>query len=265
MSFFIRKKTGGEKRKKGLKNQNVIKKSKTNNVESYGMQEIIPSDEEFSGEEAHSDSFSSEEETEQEKKLRLTKKYLEQIENEEREKHLDDTKDAIAQRLKDEALEEEGRLEKKRAHEYENSTSEVFHIFKGHKLSITCLAVSTSEKIFFSASKDCSIIKWSIEEKKRLKTIPGGKKGAETTHRGHTAHILAMALSSDDKFLVSGCQNKIMHVWNPDTMELLKTFHGHKGAITGLIFLRGTHQLISASGDRTLKLWNLDEMGYIET
>ena len=46
---------------------------------------------------------------------------------------------------------------------------------------------------------------------------------------------------------------------------LLKRFTGHKGPVNGLAFRRRTHQLFSGSGDRTLKVWNLDEMSYVET
>ena len=40
---------------------------------------------------------------------------------------------------------------------------------------------------------------------------------------------------------------------------------GHRAGITGLVFRRGTHTLYSASMDRTVKIWNLDEMSYVET
>ena len=33
----------------------------------------------------------------------------------------------------------------------------------------------------------------------------------------------------------------------------------------GLAFRKGSHQLFSASMDRSVKVWNLDEMAYIET
>lgn len=267
MSFFIRKKGGKsavDKRKKPVKFSKPSKKIKNNVEKTNGMQEIISSDDEFSGPERYNDNFSSDEETAQEKKLRLTKKYLEQIENEERDKNiLDDTKDAVAQRLKDEALDEIGQLQKKKAHEYVNVSPEILCVFRGHKLSVTCVVVSSSEKYLFSGSKDCSIIKWSLEEKKRLHTIQGGKKGK--VGECHPEQILAIALSSDDKFLASGCRGKIVNIWDAETMQLLKTFKGHKGAITGLVFQKNSHQLISASIDRSLKLWNLDEMGYVET
>lgn len=42
-----------------------------------------------------------------------------------------------------------------------------------------------------------------VESGKKLHTIPGGRKGTEDRHVGHTAHILCMAISSDGKYLVS--------------------------------------------------------------
>lgn len=41
----------------------------------------------------------------------------------------------------------------------------------------------------------------SINDHRKVKVIPGGKKGTEK-YNGHTSHILAMALSSDGKYLV---------------------------------------------------------------
>jgi ribosomal RNA-processing protein 9 len=35
--------------------------------------------------------------------------------------------------------------------------------------------------------------------------------------------------------------------------------------VNGLAFRRRSHQLFSGSGDRTLKVWSLDEMAYVET
>lgn len=267
MPFFIRKNTqknknNGVKRKKGVKPHVAANSRKK-------QQEEVTSDEEPSGGEEETGQFSSEEETFQEKRLRLTKKYIAEISKKENETgDLEDvSKDAIAQRLREDALEEEGRLQKKRADEYRESTPEVLKIFRGHKLSITCLVISSDENYVFSASKDYSIIKWSIKDEKKMKTIPRvlNKDPEKNEHPGHSADILSMAISSDDKFLATGCRNNIINIWNPDTMEHLKIFRGHKAAITGLTFSRGSHQLISASSDRSLKVWNLDEMGYVET
>lgn len=283
MPFFIRNsKSKGEslntkakdrkKRKAGLSTKGPNKKKpltskKNTNVDS--PEDIPSSDSEVENEiklRRHS-SDEEELETEQEKKLRLAKKYLEEIEKQEKEKleaeEID--KAAIAHRLRDELLEQSGRLQKKFAHRVRGVDSEHILYLKGHKLPVTCATVSHDGKYVYSGSKDCSIIKWCAKAGKKLHTIPGGKKGAEDSHVGHTAHVLSLAISSDGKFLASGCQNKIINVWDPDTMERLHVFKGHRGAVTGLVFRFGTHELFSSSADRSIKIWNLDEMAYVET
>ena len=42
----------------------------------------------------------------------------------------------------------------------------------------------------------------NVNDKKNVKVIPGGRKGTESRHIGHTTHVLALALSTDAMFLV---------------------------------------------------------------
>lgn len=46
---------------------------------------------------------------------------------------------------------------------------------------------------------------------------------------------------------------------------MLKVLKHHRAAVNGLVFRRGTNQLYSCSSDRTVKLWSLDELAYVET
>ncbi|MGH0181316.1 UNVERIFIED_CONTAM: hypothetical protein FKN15_006650 [Acipenser sinensis] len=104
-----------------------------------------------------------------------------------------------------------------------------------------------------------------VETGKKLHTIPGGRKGTEDRHVGHTAHILCMAISSDGKYLATGDRNKLIIIWEAAPCKHLYTFTGHRDAVSGLSFRKGTHQLYSASHDRSIKVWNVDENAYVET
>ena len=72
----------------------------------------------------------------------------------------------------------------------------------------------------------------SLKERRRVHTIHGGRKGTEKKHIGHTAHVLCLAISSDGKYLASGDRNNLIHLWNPDTCELLHTFKGHRAPVS---------------------------------
>ncbi|XP_038553015.1 U3 small nucleolar RNA-interacting protein 2 isoform X2 [Micropterus salmoides] len=206
-------------------------------------------------------------ETPQEKKLRLAKIYLDQLKEEEEKKAEDDSfeTDLIAGRLEEEVLEQKGKLQRLIAKDLMPPDASEIRVLKGHKLPITCLVITFDDKYIFSAAKDCSIIKWDVESGKKLHTIPGGRKGTEDRHIGHTAHILCMAISSDGKYLATGDMNKLIMIWEAETCKHLYKFTGHKGPVSGLSFRKGTHDLYSASHDRSVKVWNVDENAYVET
>ncbi|XP_028432102.1 U3 small nucleolar RNA-interacting protein 2 isoform X1 [Perca flavescens] len=207
------------------------------------------------------------EETPQEKKLRLAKLYLEQLKEEEEDKAEEDSfeTDLIAGRLQEDVLEQKGKLQRLIAKDLMPPDASEIRVLRGHKLPITCLVISSDDKFIFSAAKDCSIIKWDVETGKKLHTMPGGRKGTEDRHVGHTAHILCMAISSDGKFLATGDVNKLIMIWEAETCKHLYKFTGHKGPVSGLSFRKGTHDLYSASHDRSIKVWNVDENAYVET
>lgn len=78
--------------------------------------------------------------------------------------------------------------------------------------------------------------------------------------------ILCMAVSSDDKFFTVGqSKSNDIKVYNGDNLTFIKNLQGHRGDVSGLVFRRDTHTLYSASQDRSVKVWNLDDMVYVES
>ncbi|KAK6176732.1 hypothetical protein SNE40_014974 [Patella caerulea] len=273
MPFFIRNKQKSGK----IGKRNIQKSSKPPpvKIKRQKVDENIESDSDVEVSEQEGDgrpaSYSSDEEqqieTAQEKKLRLAKQYIEQLKREEadklEDKEIDD--DVIASRLKRDILEKSQKLHYDRADNLLQPEPELIKVLRGHKLSVTCIVISSDDRYIYSASKDCSIIKWDVKTCKKVQSIAGGRKGTEKSHIGHTSHILSLAITTDSKYLASGDVNNLLKIWNPDTLQHIKTFHGHRGPVSGLSFRKGTHQLFSASHDRSVKIWNLDEMSYVET
>ncbi|KAM4654619.1 U3 small nucleolar RNA-interacting protein 2 [Amazona ochrocephala] len=264
------------------------------------------------------------EETPQEKKLRLAKLYLEQLRRHEQERAAEEEEDAqqedlIGDRLKEDVLEQKGRLQRLVAKDVQPPDPASIRVFRGHQLPVTCLVISPDDRFIFSASKDGSLIKckcslgavtgsspssraigahrgglalgpsldvhvylfglcgrlpWGdddalpageVESGKKLCVVPGGKKGTEEQHMGHVSHILCMAISSDGKYLATGDRSKLIMIWDTATCKRLHIFTGHRDAVSGLSFRKGTHQLYSASHDRCVKVWNVAENAYVET
>ena len=78
--------------------------------------------------------------------------------------------------------------------------------------------------------------------------------------------VLTVALSSDDRYLVSSGRDRKIRVFDiRANRNIVKEFTGHRDTVTSLCFQKGTSILYSSSNDRCIKLWDLKEMGYIET
>ena len=93
------------------------------------------------------------------------------------------------------------------------------------------------------------------------------KKSAakEKDGKNHKSIINAMAISHDGKFLATGDDSRVVYIWNCANFEFVKVFQGHRGPITGLAFARNKNVLYSSSKDSSVKTWDLDQMGYVET
>ncbi|NXD99725.1 U3IP2 protein, partial [Chaetorhynchus papuensis] len=210
-------------------------------------------------------------ETPQEKKLRLAKQYLEEL------RQLGESRPAPVPRQGavlgySRAW---GRVLGSPAHillflQVQPPDPARIRVLRGHQLPVTCLVISPDDKFIFSASKDGSLIKCkclpgAVDSGKRLCVVPGGKKGSEERHLGHASHVLCMAISSDGKYLATGDRNKLIMIWDAATCKRLHIFTGHRDAVSGLSFRKGTHQLYSASHDRCVKVWDVAENAYVET
>ncbi|TEA39437.1 hypothetical protein DBR06_SOUSAS2110217 [Sousa chinensis] len=216
------------------------------------------------------------EETAQEKKLRLAKLYLEQLKQQEEEKAeaREFEEDQVAGRLKEDVLEQRGRLQKSVAKEIQAPDPADIRILRGHQLSITCLVITPDDLAIFSAAKDCTIIKWSVESGRKLHVIPRAKKGAEGQPSGHSSHVLCMAISSDGNFghqdavaaldalsreccVTAGGRDGTVRVWKiPEESQLV--FYGHQGSIDSIQLINEEH-MVSGADDGSVALWGLSK------
>lgn len=143
--------------------------------------------------------------------------------------------------------------------------------------STTAIAVCNPH--IYTVTKDRHLIKWALppypsplatgnftpaKKPKRLLFSRGGKK-QDIEFQGHIDDILCVAASQDGKFVATGGKDSRLVVWDAEILKVLKVFKHHRAAVNGLVFRRGTNQLYSCSSDRTVKLWSLNELAYVET
>lgn len=74
----------------------------------------------------------------------------------------------------------------------------------------------------------------------------------------HDSPVLALALSSDGRFLASGAEDGTIKIWDIMGWKLTRTLVGHQLAIKSLAFSQGGNVLASGSMDKTVRLWNTE-------
>ena len=232
----------------------------------------------------------AERETAQEKRLRLAKAYLDRLraeqaaedsdegddEDEDDEARNMDSHTRLAARLAEDAARKSGHQRAAVAKRIEapKTPKGVPTTWRGHKHSVTGLALTEDDRMAYSVSKDGSIFGWDVETGKRFKfprtpevvvdpTQGGGGPQAPPKCGAHV--MLCCAVSGDRNLFVTGGADKRVHVWDTRSMTHVTAFAGHRGAVTGLGFRHGTGQLFSCSEDRTVKVWSLDDMAYVDT
>lgn len=245
-----------------------------------------------------------ERETAEEKRLRLAKDYLDNIKRAQgtAEGESDDD-DAVAERLRQDALDAMGHYRRKIAHRVAlpelpltsefNLTNSGGRFLRGPSLAVTATALTHDESTVFAVSKDGSIFQYDVETGKRSRFgltnskktsygSGGGGGGGKNTksnepltgtadwirpaaRQANRCGLLSAAVSSDGRYFATGGGDKKVHIYDARSGDHLRAFPGHKDAVTCLTFREGTHQLYSGSLDRSIKLWSLEDMAYVDT
>ncbi|XP_015574906.1 U3 snoRNP-associated protein-like EMB2271 [Ricinus communis] len=230
-----------------------------------------------------------EKETAQEKRQRLAKAYLEKRreilrrEEEEAEEEGEDNgrcekegeRDSlVVNMLLKEQLEDSGRLRRAIASRVEKpETVGGFEVLVKHRHSVTAVCLSDDDSKGFSASKDGTIRQWDVDTGKGEKyQWPNdetlrlhGVKNPDGRATKHSKQVLALAVSTDGRYLATGGLDRHIHLWDTRAKQHIQAFPGHRGPVSCLTFRQGTSELFSGSFDRSIKIWSVEDRAYVNT
>lgn len=251
---------------KKIKNKNFNNDFEINSEIDSDDADSIPSENEESNEENN-----EEIENADDKRARLAKEYLSQVENDikNNDSESDDNgvDDEINLKLKKDVLEATGKI----THNYADILKDKelnYNYYRGHTKPVTSVAICADGSNGYSASKDCDIIKWDIETGKKIFKFKGVKRNKYLNFippQCNSDIILSIAVSPDNRYLASGGKDRIIRLYDCRSNEYIDSFKGHRGDINCLKFTGDGTTLYSGSDDRMIKSWNITDRSYIET
>jgi U3 small nucleolar RNA-associated protein 13 len=149
-------------------------------------------------------------------------------------------------------------------------------ICEGHAESVGAVALSRQgdrAKFLFTGSQDRTIKMWDLS---------GVDSGFDTdlvkckslcTLKAHEKDINSLDVAPNDRLLASGSQDRLAKIYEIDyasnpvrgNLKLVGTCKGHKRGVWCVRFGKHEKVLATASGDKTVRLWSLNDFSCLKT
>ncbi|MEI6207126.1 MAG: FlgO family outer membrane protein [Desulfuromonadales bacterium] len=149
--------------------------------------------------------------------------------------------------------------------------------------SVQSVAFSSDGKLLAAAGKSDRVVVWDIARRRQAFTLsledtvtsvaffPTGNSIAIGTKKSRIViwnfrnnkisdiradkDVLAVAVSPDGKYIVSGGQDKNLTLWDSSNGSRIRTMTGHSNDVTSVLFSPGGKQIVSAGSDKKIVVW----------
>lgn len=126
------------------------------------------------------------------------------------------------------------------------------HEFRAHQSSVFTLSYTPDYNFLISGARDARLKAWDVQV---------SYKQAEEV----VAHLFAInhiAFSPTGQYFATGSMDKSVKIWKADELKLLKVIDkarhaGHGTSVNKLLWTSHHNQLLSASDDRSVSVWDI--------
>ncbi|CAM6129229.1 unnamed protein product [Calypogeia fissa] len=125
--------------------------------------------------------------------------------------------------------------------------SRVRHRLQAHEGGGSAISFENNTGVLYSGGSDRLVQKWDTAAGAPLETL-----------RGCLGSVLDLSVSMDNKQVLAACTDHKLYLWDATSGRLKHTLTGHSEKVVGVDMSQGGgRRAVSASHDRTIKIWDL--------
>ncbi|MFP4579640.1 MAG: caspase family protein [Candidatus Sumerlaeia bacterium] len=132
----------------------------------------------------------------------------------------------------------------------------------GHMAAVTMMVFSPDGQLLYTASEDKTVRVWDVETGECLRVLRGWLAS------GHEGKLYAIDISPDGRVLALGgvlsgydFPNTSIRLIDPQTGQMIQVLREHGNVIYNVKFSPDGKWLASSSGDQTVKVWPVEDLG----
>ena len=142
------------------------------------------------------------------------------------------------------------------------------YTFYNTNRGMTSLEFSDDCRLAAAGFQDSYIKLWTLDGSSLITNrIPSSKRkemelGDPSTSMliGHSGTVYSTSFSPDNRFLISGSEDRTVRLWSLDTHTALVSYKGHNHPVWDVKFSPLGHYFATASHDQTARLWSSDHI-----
>jgi eukaryotic-like serine/threonine-protein kinase len=133
---------------------------------------------------------------------------------------------------------------------FATSSGKLQKLLEAHRRRIHKLLFTTLQQrnLLLSCSDDKTIVLWDAQTGAFIRRF-----------QGHLSAVTDLALSNNPRYFASCSKDQSIRIWDIETAEEVWRYEGHQAKVSSVLFIhdKAGGQLLSASDDSSLRLWDL--------